>query len=383
MTQSTTTTTSSSSQGSDAIQYTPNTGMYMGQLPWPQPPYIPHPDFYYPCGVPPNAMHGAAPPYAPVAPSSSVGPGVAHDACQAGQNGFYPPVVANVSRATYAGPYPPLTAAAPPQQYPSVPPLYHQGIPSSSFSGATNNYAPSIPHQAYLHQHHGPGLATGSASLSLPQSLSAGRKRVAEDLEERDVKRTKIGSGGIKNDPLFKPVLDHHGQPDGTFMCSKDGMILRPGSYLKHINTKKHLGFKLNKFKCPGCPQTYTRRDACKRHWDDGCGKLAPEGSRLSYLAACQGSDMSSASAAPVTVPTTAFTFSYPYPVVATSMSQNVQTAPPAAACVVQSCGTPSLADLLLCLSQSPENDVVTEPVEDDDDPDFWEANEIQDVHKL
>ncbi|KAG1768447.1 hypothetical protein EV702DRAFT_720401 [Suillus placidus] len=323
----------SSSQGSDATQYTPNTDMNMGQLPWPQPAYIPHPDFYYPYGVPPNAMQGAAPPYAPVAPSA--------------------------------------------------PPLYHQGIPLSSFPGATNNYAPSIPHQAYLHQHHGPGLATGSASSSVPQSLSAGQKRVAEDLEERDVKRTKIGSGGIKNDPLFTPVLDQHGQPDGTFVCSKDGMILRPGSYLKHLNTKKHLGFKLNKFKCPGCPQTYTRRDACKRHWDDGCGKLAPEGSRLSYLAACQGSGMSSASVAPVTAPTTAFTFSYPYPVIATSMSWNVQITPPAA-CVVQSCGTPSVADLLLCLSQSPENDVVTEPAkDDDDDPDFWEANEIRDVHEM
>ncbi|KAG1868265.1 hypothetical protein DFJ58DRAFT_911421 [Suillus subalutaceus] len=218
--------------------------------------------------------------------------------------------------------------------------------------------------------------------LSLEQpSLSVGQKRVAEDLEGHDVKRTKIAFRRLKSDPLFKPVLDQNGRPNGTFVCSKDGVILNPQSYLKHLKTRMHLGFKLETYKCPGCIKTYARRDACKRHWDNSCGTLAPEGARLSYADACKNST-SSASAAPVTVPTTAFTCSYPYPMPVTSMSENVQIAPPET-WVAQPYGTPTVADPVLYLSQLPENDMVTEPAEDDDDADFWEANEIQDVDKM
>ncbi|KAG1868299.1 hypothetical protein DFJ58DRAFT_767368 [Suillus subalutaceus] len=192
----------------------------------------------------------------------------------------------------------------------------------------------------------------------------------------------------MKNDPLFKPLLDQDGQPNGTFVCSKDGMVLYPESYLKHLRTNKHLGLKQRKFKCPGCSKYYSRRDVCKRHWDESCGKLAADGAGQSYSAACKKS-MRSASAALVTAPTTAFTYSYPYPMPATSI---VQFAPPAA-CVTQWYGTPSFVNPALCLSQSPENNTVAVPAEDDgdddddddddDDPDFWEANEIKDVDEM
>ncbi|KAG1886104.1 hypothetical protein F4604DRAFT_1724618 [Suillus subluteus] len=80
-------------------------------------------------------------------------------------------------------------------------------------------------------------------------------------------------------------------------------MVIRPGSYKHHITTAKHIGHKLTLFKCPLCPKTYTRRDASKRHWDERCGKLAADGARLSYKAACQRF-MSSASASPETMST-------------------------------------------------------------------------------
>ncbi|KAG1778447.1 hypothetical protein EV702DRAFT_1196436 [Suillus placidus] len=128
----------------------------------------------------------------------------------------------------------------------------------------------------------------------------------------------------------------------------------------------------------------YTRRDACKRHWDDGCGKLAPEGARLSYAAAACQVSMGFAPVAPVAAPTMAFTYCYPYPMPVASMSQNVQVAPPAASVDAQPHGTPSFLDPALCLSQPRENDTVTEPVEDeDDDAEFWEANEIRDVQGM
>ncbi|KAG1779562.1 hypothetical protein EV702DRAFT_75310 [Suillus placidus] len=324
----------------------PNTGMPMGQIPWPQPAYIPGyaPPQNYPYGMPLNGTHGAAPQYAPVAP----------------------------------------TAAAPPPQYPPAPPPYYQPFPSNSLPGAANPYVPPMLPQGYLQQQNGAGLATGSAQVPI---FSVAKKRVAEDLGARDAKRTKVASCSMKNDPLFKPVLDQHGQPDGTFFCSRDGMVLNPESYLKHIKTKKHLGFKLEKYKCPSpaCRKTYTRRDACKRHWDDGCAKLAPEGARLSYADAHQ-LFMGSAPVAPMAAPTAAFTYHYPYPMPVASMSQNMQVAPPAASVDAQAHGTPSFLDPALCLSQPQENDTVTEPVEDedeDDDAEFWEANEIRDIQEM
>jgi len=162
MTQSTPHTSSShcSDSSSNAAQHMPNTGMIVGQIPWPQPAYIPHPGYVlaYPCypyGVPPIEVHIVAPIYAPVAPSPSVGAGVAHHAFQAQQK---------------------INVADPPTG---------------------------------VHQHHGPGLATHSAASSLPQasSVSVGQKRVAEDPQGRDAKRTKICSGDIKSDPLFVSFL--------------------------------------------------------------------------------------------------------------------------------------------------------------------------------
>ncbi|KAG2350987.1 hypothetical protein BDR05DRAFT_955143 [Suillus weaverae] len=183
-------------------------------------------------------------------------------------------------------------------------------------------YAPHIPYQAYFHQYHESGLATGSASSTLTQ------KRVANALEHRNVKRIKMGSRAIENDPFFvRPVLDQYGQHDGTYVCSKDGMVIHPDSHRHHIKTAKHLGYKLVLFKCPLCPETYTRRDACKRHWDRDCGKLAPEGARLSYAAACKGL-VGSASASPVGVPTAAFTFSLPTTATTTSASSLLETTP-------------------------------------------------------
>ncbi|KAG2344793.1 hypothetical protein BDR05DRAFT_961189 [Suillus weaverae] len=87
---------------------------------------------------------------------------------------------------------------------------------------------------------------SGSASSLLPQaqSLSVGQKRVAEDLEERDAKRIQMGSGGIKNDQYLKPVLYQYGQCDGTYVCYKDGSVLRPGSHIYHTKTAEYLGIR-------------------------------------------------------------------------------------------------------------------------------------------
>ncbi|KAG2099825.1 uncharacterized protein F5147DRAFT_331674 [Suillus discolor] len=260
------------SDSSNATQYMPNTGMYMGQFPWPQPACIPYPGHapahpYYPYSVPLNGTHGAPPSYAPVAHSPGVGAGVAHHVFQTGQNGYCPCAVTNVSLVTYVGPYLPPTAAALPPQGPPAPPLYHQ--PFLSFPAAANPCASPIPHQRYLHQHNGTGLVTDSASQA--PSVSLIQRHMAEYLHHRYIKQTKIGSGGIKNDPLFKPVLNRLGEPNGSYVCSKDGMLLRsPASYFKHIRTQRHLGFKLQKFKCPGCSKAYTTSDSYKKHLENG-----------------------------------------------------------------------------------------------------------------
>lgn len=153
MTQSTPDASSShSSEFLNAAQHMPKTGMHKGQFPWRQPGYIPHPGFYYP---PPNVTHGATLKNAPVAPLPGAGLGVAHHA--------------------------------------------------SSFPGAANPDAPPMQHQGYLYQHQGLGLATSFAPPLVPQvpGLSAGDKRVAEDLGGCHAKRIKTSPGGMKNDPLF------------------------------------------------------------------------------------------------------------------------------------------------------------------------------------
>lgn len=273
MTQSTPNASSSHSfESSNVAQHMPNTSMHMGQFPWLQLGYIPHSGFDYP---PPNVTHGAILKDAPVASLPSAGLGVAHHA--------------------------------------------------SSFPGAANHYAPPMQHQGYLYQHQGPEFATDFAPPLVPQvlGLSAGEKRVAEDLGGHHAKRTKINPGGMKNDPLFRPMLDEHGQPDGKFMCVKDGMVLNPQSYLKHIKTKKHLGYKLEIFKCLVCSMTYARLDSCKRHlYGRKCGKAAAGGPPPSFSAG--PASASSCVVAPAMVPTMAFTYAYPYPTPVMSVPQHV-----------------------------------------------------------
>ncbi|KAG1904527.1 uncharacterized protein F5891DRAFT_747221 [Suillus fuscotomentosus] len=112
-------------------------------------------------------------------------------------------------------------------------------------------------------------------------------------------------------------MLAQHDQHDGRYVCSKDGQLVRPASYKRHLKTEKHLGHKPTEFICPGCLETYSRRDVCKKHWDDRCGKLAAN-SRLSYEAACQAltsfnSALATASFMPP-LPTTATTMSHSSP---------------------------------------------------------------------
>jgi hypothetical protein len=168
-------------------------------------------------------------------------------------------------------------------------------------------------------------------------------------------------------------------------------MVLNPESYLKHIKTKKHVGHKIERFKCPVCSKTYvsklltqvrliinivvvirfTRLDACKRHFHGGkCGKSA-----------AGEASTSSSSVTPVMVPTMAFTYPYPCPM---PVPQHMQTAPPATYAPQPPWAMPTFAVPGPCLSQ-PENDTAIEPAEDDDDDDdddadFWENNEIRDV---
>jgi hypothetical protein len=71
------------------------------------------------------------------------------------------------------------------------------------------------------------------------------------------------------------------------------------------------------------------------------------------------------------------------------TMTQNTQIAPPAApaAHVTQPNGTPAVVDPKLGLPQTSETGVNAEPTsgndDDEDDADFWKANEIQDVHEM
>ncbi|KAG1818652.1 uncharacterized protein BJ212DRAFT_1497579 [Suillus subaureus] len=181
---------------------------------------------------------------------------------------------------------------------------------------------------------------------SAPSYAPVGQKRVAEDLEDHETKQIKMGSGKINNDLYFKPVLDQYGQHDGTYTCSKDGMVIHPGSHIYDVKTAKHLGCGLMLFKWPLSPEICTQHGACKRHWDDSCGKLAAEGAPP-YSATYQGS-MSSASASPAGVPSVAFTFSLPTTTMMTPYNSPPETMP-------------------------------TEATEHTPNPESWAANEVQD----
>ncbi|KAG1771202.1 hypothetical protein EDD22DRAFT_947995 [Suillus occidentalis] len=222
-----------------------------------------------PFGVPPNETHGVSSPYAPVARSSDVGARVPNHASQAGPDGHLTPPAADVS------------GGNPPPQHPSAAPLY-------------------------------PGS-------------SVGEKRAAENLEKGDAKRIKTAFDRMKDDPLFKPVLNRLGHPKGTYRCSKDGMIINPESYLRHIQSIKHLGYKKARFQCPGCFKTYLTRQHCKRHFNGSeCEQSAAGGPPPSFL--ISEASASSASDAPATVPAVPFTYTHPNPA---SMSQNTQIALP------------------------------------------------------
>ncbi|KAG1743768.1 hypothetical protein EDD22DRAFT_920003 [Suillus occidentalis] len=203
-------------------------------------------------------------------------------------------------------------------------------------------HAPFVNHQGVV-------FATGFAPPVVPQA--AGNKRAAGVLNGPPAKRANTGPSAINADPLFEPILDQHGQPNGKFRCLKDGMVLKPDNYQKHLKTTKHRGSKLEKYACPGCLKTYGRRDACKRHYyASACGRSMAQLPEPSFLAVPVAGN--SNLGPPVVVPTMVFTYYHPMPAFA---------APGAA------------------LFQ-PANDTVPEPAEDDEDDDAesWKNNEIE-----
>ncbi|KAG1743763.1 hypothetical protein EDD22DRAFT_958727 [Suillus occidentalis] len=157
-------------------------------------------------------------------------------------------------------------------------------------------------------------------------------------------------------------MLDQHGQPNGKFRCLKDGMVLKPDNYQKHLKTNKHQCNKLEKYACPGCLKTYGRRDACKRHYyASACGRSMaglPEPSFLAVPAAGNSNLVP-----PVVVPTMHFTYNHPY---AMTVPQHAQTALPAAG-AAQPWGMPAFAAPGSVLPK-PANDTVPEPAKDDEE---------------
>lgn len=187
-------------------------------------------------------------------------------------------------------------------------------------------FTPPVVSQAEAPQ--APMLATGFAPLVVFEAQAPGTKRAATVIEGRHAKRAKTGPTAISDDPLFEPMSDEHGQPNGKFKCTKDGMVINSESYRKHIKTKNHLGIKLEVYRCLGCSKTYARRDSCKRHYyGSACGRAMiglPEPSFLAVPAAA-----SSSVVPPVVVPTMEFTYHHPYVM---PVPQQAQTAPPAPA---------------------------------------------------
>ncbi|KAG1743774.1 hypothetical protein EDD22DRAFT_973159 [Suillus occidentalis] len=208
--------------------------------------------------------------------------------------------------------------------------------------------------------HQGPVFATGFAPPVAPQAPR--------------------GRRAIYADPLFAPILDQHGQPNGTFKCLKDGTVLKPDNYRKHLETAKHLGVKLEKYVCPVCLRIFARLDACKRHYYflSPCGRSRaglPEPS-FSAVPAAGNSNL----VPPVVVPTMAFGYQASS---AMPVPQHAQTALPAAG-AAQSWGTRAFAAPGAALFQ-PANDTA-KPAEDDEadeakfyDRKYWEQNELDD----
>ncbi|KAG1736273.1 hypothetical protein EDD22DRAFT_924206 [Suillus occidentalis] len=215
-----------------------------------------------------------------------------------------------------------------------------QNAPANAFTGAANMHAPFVNHQ-------GPVFATGSAPPVAPQA--PGKKRAAEVLNSPPTKRANTGPNAIYADPLF-------------FRCLKDGMVLKPDNYQKHLKTTKHRGSKLEKYAWPVCLRTYGRRDACKRHYyASACGRSMaglPEPSFLAVPAAGNSNLVP-----PVVVPTMHFTYHHPY---AMTVPQHAQMALPAAG-AAQPWGMPAFAAPGPALPQ-PANDTVPEPAKDDEE---------------
>ncbi|KAG1743764.1 hypothetical protein EDD22DRAFT_919974, partial [Suillus occidentalis] len=200
-----------------------------------------------------------------------------------------------------------------------------------------------------------PVFATGFAPPVAPQA--AGKKRAAGVLNGPPTKRANTGPSAIYADPLFEPILDQHGQPNGKFRCLKDGM--------KHAY--------------PVCLRTYGRRDSCKRHYyASACGRSMaglPEPSFLAVPAAGNSNLVP-----PVVVPTMHFTYHHPY---AMTVPQHAQTALPAAG-AAQPWGMPAFAAPGPALPQ-PANDTVPEPTKDDEehkDAEFRDNNETRGAYE-
>src|SRR6267154_2093514 len=154
--------------------FVPNTSMYMGQMGWFQPSFVPQPSnatvqVNYPVGFPPNMGPAPAPPQNAVANST-----VVHVAYNFNPYGFH------------------RTVAFPPHYSSTPSPPYDQSfVPSGPFAGVTpQHYAHGADYQntpiptlqnTHLYQHHGVWPTIASASLLPPATASSvDQKRSAE-----------------------------------------------------------------------------------------------------------------------------------------------------------------------------------------------------------
>ncbi|KAG1742665.1 uncharacterized protein EDB91DRAFT_289954 [Suillus paluster] len=136
--------------------------------------------------------------------------------------------------------------------------------------------------------------------LPQPDNVSAGQKRVAEDLgDDKASKKSKLPKK-ISKDPEFVQLPDENGRR--VIKCLRCDEKMNSTSYGKHIQTLKHRGLTEGEFIC-GCGHPYSRIDALERHWKDSpCGKKRKMCKRPSSSIPSQGST-SSASASPAAVP--------------------------------------------------------------------------------
>jgi len=132
---------------------------------------------------------------------------------------------------------------------------------------------------------------------------------------------------------------------------------------------------------------SYTRRDACKRHWNDNCGKMPVDGVLLSFRDACQYFK-NSASASPVEAPTAASTSSLPIFAMAPTDSSFPETTPTDAiedAPNPGACAAPEIQDQALVTPEIPSLEVQETSLAEFHDflAEFLAASEIEDVPML